>query len=175
MSAVTDQTPPDAAPTRIWQRFVRWFHPTSSDSITIDRSADVVWRVYTDIARWPEWTASVSSAELDPPGPLAVGSKASIKQPRLPRVDWTVTRLEPDRSWVWENNARGAKTVAAHVLTPLADGRTRVDLSIDQRGVIGRPIGWLVRRLTRRYLRYEAEGLRRRSESTPSEDGTVAT
>ena len=172
---MTDQTPSDNASTTVWHRFVRWFHPTSADSITIDRPPDVVWKVYTDVARWQEWTASVSSAELDPPGPLAIGSRASIKQPRLPRVEWTVTALEPDRSWVWENEAPGAKSVAAHVLTPLDDGRTHVDLSIDQRGLIGRPIGWLVRRLTRRYLRYEAEGLRRRSESTPNDEGTVAT
>ena len=162
---MTAPTSPDAEPSSVWRRFLRWFHPTSADSITIDRPSDVVWQVYTDVARWPEWTASVSSAEVDPPGPLAVGSKASIKQPRLPRVEWTVTTLEPGRSWVWENKAPGAKTVAAHVLTPLGDGRTHVDLSIDQRGVIGRPVGWLVRRLTRRYLRFEAEGLRRQSES----------
>jgi hypothetical protein len=67
---------------------------------------------------------------------------------------------------MWVNKARGANTVAAHVLTPLDGGRTHVDLSIDQRGAIGRPVGWLVRRLTRRYLRLEAEGLRRQSEST---------
>ena len=174
MCAVTDQTTPDGA-SSTWQRFVRWFHPTSADAITIDRPPDVVWKVYSDVARWPEWTASVTSAELDPPGPLAVGSKASIKQPRLPSVEWTVSALEPNRSWIWENIAPGAKTVAAHVLTPLDDGRTHVDLSIDQRGVIGRPVGWLVRRLTRRYLRYEAEGLRRRSESTPSEGWDAAT
>jgi uncharacterized membrane protein len=172
---VTDQTSPDSASTTAWQRFVRWFHPTSADSITIDRPPEVVWKVYSDIASWPEWTQSVTSAALDPEGPLAIGSRASIKQPRLPRVEWTVTALRPDRSWMWESKAPGATTVATHVLTPLDDGRTQVELSIDQRGVIGRPIGWLVRRLTRRYLRYEAEGLRRRSESTPNDDAAEAT
>ena len=166
---MTEQTSPDDPPTTVRRRFLRWFHPTSAESITIDRPPDVVWSVYTDVARWPDWTASVSSAAVDPPGLLAVGSRASIKQPRLPRVEWTVTALQPDRSWVWANKAPGANTVAAHVLTPLGDGRTHVDLSIDQRGLIGRPVGWLVRRLTRRYLRYEAEGLKRRSESTPND------
>jgi hypothetical protein len=69
-------------------------------------------------------------------------------------------------SWEWANRSLGARTTADHRLTPLGDGRTRVDLSIDQRGLVGRPIGWLVRRTTRRYLRMEAEGLRARAEST---------
>ena len=59
----------------------------------------------------------------------------------------------------------GASTVAAHSLRALDDGRTHVELWIDQRGVVGRAIGVLVRRMTRRYLRMEAEGLKRRSEA----------
>jgi hypothetical protein len=80
-----------------------------------------------------------------------------------------VTQLEPGRSWRWENRSPGAATTADHVLTPIGETSTHVDLSIDQRGLLGRPIGWLARRTTRRYLRLEAEGLRRRSESSPPE------
>jgi hypothetical protein len=141
------------------------FGSISTDTITIDAPIAVVWAVYSDIEHWPGWTASVTTARLDPRGPLAVGSRASIKQPRFPRVTWTVTALEPQRSWQWANHSVGAHTTADHRLTPLDDGRTKVDLSIDQRGVLGRPIGWLVKRTTRRYLRMEAEGLRARSES----------
>ena len=139
--------------------------PRISDTIEIDAPVDIVWSVYSDVARWPEWTASVTSVDLDPPGPLALGSRARIKQPRLPRVEWTVTALEPGREWVWQNKAPGATSVAAHSVTAAGDGRTHVELWIDQRGVIGRAVGLLVRRMTRRYLRMEAEGLKRRSES----------
>ena len=141
------------------------FGSISTDTITIDAPIAVVWAVYSDIEQWPGWTASVTTARLDPRGPLAVGSQASIKQPRFPRVTWTVTALESQRSWQWANHSVGAHTTADHRLTPLDGGRTKVDLSIDQRGVLGRPIGWLVKRTTRRYLRMEAEGLRARSES----------
>jgi hypothetical protein len=144
---------------------VSMFGSTSSDTVTIDAPNAIVWDVYSDIEHWPEWTASVTTAHLDPSGPLALGSRASIKQPRLPRVTWTVSHIEPGRSWQWANHTVGAHTNADHRLTPLDSGRTRVDLSIDQRGVLGRPIGWLVKRTTRRYLRMEAEGLRARSES----------
>ena len=140
------------------------FGATTSDEITVDAPAERVWQVYSDVERWPEWTASVSTARFEAVGPLAIGARVRIKQPRLPAVTWTVTALEPGRSWTWENRSPGATTSADHQLTPLDDGRTHVDLSIEQRGVLGRPLGWLLRRLTRRYLRLEAEGLRRCSE-----------
>jgi uncharacterized membrane protein len=139
--------------------------PRTSDSIDIDAPVDVVWSVYSDVARWPEWTDSVTSVELSPQGPLAIGSKARIKQPRLPNVEWTVTTFEPGREWVWENRSPGATSVAAHSVRADGDARTHVELWIDQRGFVGRAVGLLVRRTTRRYLRMEAEGLKRRCES----------
>jgi uncharacterized membrane protein len=142
----------------------------TSDSIDVEASVDLVWSVYSDVERWPEWTKSVTSVELSPDRPLAVGSRARIKQPRLPRVEWTVTALDPGREWVWENRSPGATSIAAHAVRALDDRRTRVDLWIDQRGVVGRAIGVLVRRTTRRYLRMEAEGLKRRSESMFAQD-----
>ena len=137
----------------------------TSDSIDIDAPVDVVWSVYSDVEHWPDWTASVTTVELSPSGSLAVGSRATIKQPRLPKVEWTVTALDAGREWVWENKSPGAVSVAAHSVRALDDGRTHVELWIDQRGVVGRAIGVLLRRMTRRYLRMEAEGLKRKSES----------
>lgn len=141
----------------------------TSDSIDVDAPVEVVWAVYSDVAHWHEWTASVTSVELSPSGPLAVGGRARIKQTRLPKVEWTVTALDPGREWVWENTSPGARSVAAHSVRALDDGRTHVELWIDQRGAIGRAIGVLARRMTRRYLRMEAEGLKRRSEALAGE------
>jgi uncharacterized membrane protein len=148
------------------------FASRTSDAIDIDAPADLVWSVYSDVVGWPAWTASVTSVELTPSGPLAIGSRAQIKQPRLPRVEWAVTALEPGREWVWENKAPGATSVAAHSVVASADDRAHVELWIDQRGVVGRLIGVLVRRMTRRYLRMEAEGLKRRCETLAREQRT---
>jgi uncharacterized membrane protein len=145
------------------------FASRASDAIDIDADADLVWSVYSDVVAWPTWTASVTSVELSPSAPLAVGSRAQIKQPRLPRVEWTVTALESGREWVWENKAPGATSVAAHSVVASGEGRAHVELWIDQRGLVGRAIGVLVRRMTRRYLRMEAEGLKRRCESLARE------
>ena len=106
----------------------------AEDSIDIEAPADVVWRVYADVERWPDWTASMDEVTFVRGDALADGAEVRIKQPRLPRVTWVVTELRPGASWTWEARSPGALTVARHVVTATDDGTTRVEQSIDQTG-----------------------------------------
>lgn len=131
-----------------------------------DIAADVeqVWAVLVDVPRWPEWTASVSRAERGEPGPLAVGATARLTQPKLRPAVWRVTELTEGREFTWVSQTPGVRTRGEHRLLPLPDGRTRVELVIAQSGPLAGLIGWLYGDLLRRYLRLEADGLKRRSE-----------
>ncbi len=132
---------------------------------TVDIAAcrALVFAVLTDVARWPEWTPSVTSARLLGPGPLGVGSRVLVRQPRLPAVEWEVTDLDPERGFTWVATAPGVRTVGSHDLEPHGAG-TRVRLRLAQTGPLGVVIGGLTRGLTRRYVRLEGEGLRRHCE-----------
>ena len=132
-------------------------------AISIDAPADVVWGVFSDVERWPEWTASVTGLRaLDGPG-LAVGKRFEIKQPRLPKLVWQVTELDEGRSWTWEQRSPGGRTIAVHEVHP--DGnRTRVTQRLEQRGPIGGLVARLMRGTTKRYLDLEGQGLKARSE-----------
>jgi uncharacterized membrane protein len=132
-------------------------------AISIDAPADVVWGVFSDVERWPGWTASVTGLRaLDGPG-LAVGKRFEIKQPRLPKLVWQVTELDEGRSWTWEQRSPGGRTIAVHEVRP--DGnRTRVTQRLEQRGPIGGLVARLMRGTTKRYLDLEAKGLKARSE-----------
>jgi uncharacterized protein YndB with AHSA1/START domain len=134
-------------------------------SVEIAAAPDVVWAAWADVERWPEWTASISEIRRLDSGPFGVGSRARIKQPRLPAVVWEVTEADPGRSFVWVTRAPGAVTEAAHRLTPNGDGRVTAALSVRQSGPLGTVFGRLTAGLTRRYLRMEADGIKRRCET----------
>lgn len=136
----------------------------TDSSVEIDASPSVVWEVFTDVERWAEWTASIERiVALDGAG-IAVGKRFEIKQPRMPKLVWEVTELDPGVSWTWRQRSPGGTTLAAHEVVPLGTDRTLVRQRIDQRGPVGVAVGVLMKRLTRRYLELEAQGLKARSE-----------
>ena len=150
-----------------------WYMITDC-GIDIDAPASVVWDVFSDVERWPEWTASVTRlVALDGPG-IEVGKRFEIKQPRMPKLVWVVTDVSPGRSWTWVQRSPGGLTEASHEVTVLSDGRARVGQRLDQRGPVGALVGLLMRRMTRRYLDLEAEGLKSRSEQTSRPSGPTS-
>jgi uncharacterized protein YndB with AHSA1/START domain len=134
-------------------------------SVEIDAVSSSVWAVFVDVARWPEWTASVERITPLDGADLEVGRRYEIKQPRFPKLVWEVTDLDAGTAWTWEQRSLGRTTLATHELAPKESGGTVVRLSIDQRGPLGVVVGTLTRSLTRRYLDLEAQGLKARCES----------
>jgi uncharacterized membrane protein len=64
----------------------------TESSVEIDAPASLVWDVFSDVERWPEWTDSVTRlVALDGPG-LAIGKRFEIKQPKLPTLVWSAPR-----------------------------------------------------------------------------------
>ena len=132
----------------------------TESSVEIEAPASIVWDVFVDVELWPSWTASVTRiVALDGPG-IEVGKRFKIKQPWLASRVWKVTEDEPGVSWTWRQRSPGGTTTASHEVVPDGNDRTLVRQRIDQRG----PVGVLMRRLTRRYLDLEGQGLKSYSE-----------
>ncbi|MGY0004531.1 SRPBCC family protein [Micromonospora sp. I033] len=134
------------------------------ESVEIAADADRVWAVQTDVERWPEWTPSVTAARRLEPGPLTLGATARLAQPRLRPAIWRVTEFDPPHLFVWESDSPGVRSRGEHRIVPLADGRVRAELVMAQTGPLAGLVGLLAGRTIRRYLRQEADGLRRRCE-----------
>jgi uncharacterized membrane protein len=135
-----------------------------STSVDVRAPAGRVWEVLVDVERWPEWATTVTSVRRLDGGPLAVGSRVRVEQPRIPATEYVVTELEPGRSFTWVATGPGVRTTARHRLEDLGAGGTRVTLAVEQAGPVGAVMGRFYRRLTDRYLAAEAEGIRARSE-----------
>lgn len=125
----------------------------------IDASPAHVWEVMSDVSRWPEWTPTIESVRRLDDGPLAVGSRAEVRQPRLPRATWQVSELVPGRSFTWEANGPGMRTIGRHEVVPDAGGGSTVTLGIEQTGPMGAVAAVVWRRLTQRYIEVEAQSL----------------
>jgi Polyketide cyclase / dehydrase and lipid transport len=132
-------------------------------SITTDIPAPqpLVWSVVADVARWPEWTASVSRVKMLSPGPLQIGSRVRIHQPKLPPAFWRVTDLNPGASFTWISRAPGVRVTEQHTAAAIAIG-THVTLFIHYEGLFGALLSWWVGKLNDRYLEMEADGLKAR-------------
>jgi uncharacterized membrane protein len=132
-------------------------------SIDIDAPRERVWAVMTDVERWPEWTSSIVTLRRLDEGPLRTGSRARIRQPGLFPTVWRVTDLEPGMRFTWISTSPGLRVTASHTIEP-ASRSVRVTLAVQYDGLFGGLMGRMTRNLTNRYLRLEAEGLKRRSE-----------
>jgi uncharacterized membrane protein len=127
----------------------------------IDAPAQRVWEVLFDVVRWPDWTPTIHSVERLDDGAFEVGSRARVRQPKLPQATWEVTEVVDGRSFTWEAAGPGMKTIARHEVVPDDTGST-VTLSIEQSGPLGAVAAPLWRRLTQRYIELEAESLDKR-------------
>ena len=134
-----------------------------TSTVTIAAPAQDVFDSYVDVQRWPAWSDTVTSLVRLEPGPLQLGSRARIKQPKLREAVWEVTEYTAGRSFTWVSRFPGVVSTARHVVIPAGDGAT-VTLSVEQSGLLGWLVGLLTKRLTERYLAVESAGLKRLCE-----------
>lgn len=146
----------------------------NEDSIEIDAPPQLVWDVFSDVERWPEWTASVTSLTGQDGSALAAGKRFAIKQPGLQKLVWKVAEIEPGTSWTWVHRSPGVLVTARHYVAALPGGRTLVRQELDQRGVLGALVAQLTVKRTKRFLAMEARGLKARSEQLSRANGPHA-
>ena len=138
--------------------------PGWSHTVIIAAPPERVWPVVVDVDRWPERIPTVEAVERLDAGPLAVGSRTRLQQPRLPTAVWTVTELTPGSSYTWVSRSPGVTVTASHLVEPHPDG-SRLTLAVDVSGPIA-SIGWLLTRsLTKRYVETEAASMKRAAEA----------
>jgi uncharacterized membrane protein len=135
-------------------------------SVTFDTqaSADRVFSVLHDVEHWPEWTSTMTTVKKMDDGPLVVGSKVRVRQPKLLPAVWLVTELDQDRVFTWCTRSPGLQVTGDHRIESVGSSR-RITLSINVSGPLGPLVSRLIRGLNQRYIATEAKGLKERCEA----------
>jgi uncharacterized membrane protein len=124
-----------------------------------------VWEVLVDLEHWPQWTPTVTRVARLETGPLTVGSRARIWQPRLMTTVWRVTTLDANAGiFIWQTGRPGIRITASHHVEHAAGGSTRLTLTLHYGGLLGPLMAWQLKHLNWEYLTKEAQGLKRHCE-----------
>jgi hypothetical protein len=126
-------------------------------TFTADPAA--VWKVWTDVARWPEWDVSKEIAILH--GPFHPGVCGWAKQRGNLGGSFTITAVDDGRHWVTECPVPFGKVLFDHLIEPVADGRVRVVKRVEVQGGFG-PLFRLLAPKIRREIAESLDALERR-------------
>ncbi|MFL6079412.1 MAG: SRPBCC family protein [Ornithinibacter sp.] len=122
--------------------------------------ADRLWAVLSDVRRWPQWLPTVDAVTPHEPDRAdEVGASYTVEQPGMPRAVWTMTDIDPGRSFTWESVRPGIRTVGTHTLTPGPDGSTTIGLAIQWSGFLAPLIRLTLGRKSLDYVTREAAAL----------------
>ena len=135
------------------------------ESIDIHAEQQRVWDVLSDLEAWPNHVESVDIVELLTPPPVALGSRFRLKQPKLPEGTWVITAWEPPTFFAFRQSSGGVTSVAGHRVEALDEGRSRLILSLNMRGVMVPVIALFLRALTHSYMTAEAQSIKGAAES----------
>lgn len=134
-------------------------------TVQIDAPAARVWDVMLDVERWPEWTRTMLEVRRLDAGPLMVGSRVFVRQPRLRPAEWTVAELDhAERTFTWTTRSFSVLVTARHRVDERGAGSTAT-LSVGLSGALSPVVRALTRSMMKSYLLTEASGLKARSES----------
>ena len=124
-----------------------------------------MWEVLSDLEAWPQRIETVDVVELLTPVPVSEGSCVRLKQPKLPEGTWEVTVWDAPSYFEFRQKSGGVTNVAGHRVEALEEGRSRLTLTLDMRGLLVPVVALFYKGLTNRYMTVEAQGMKRAAES----------
>lgn len=91
-----------------------------------------VWRIWTDVVRWPEWDASKEIAQMD--GEFRAGTSGWVKKHNALGGTFAITSVEPGRRWISESPLPLGRVIFDHIVEPVPGGQVRVVKGVQVEG-----------------------------------------
>ncbi|MFS8102061.1 SRPBCC family protein [Lentzea alba] len=105
-------------------------------------SVEVVWELWSDVSRWPEWDPSLESVTFA--GPFSVGSRGTLVIKGQGPISFVLTEIEERTSFVDETSVPGALIRFGHLVEELPEGRLRVSYDVVITGPAAEALGPVV-------------------------------
>jgi len=122
-----------------------------------------VWRVWSDVNRWPEWNPDMKESRLD--GPLKLGATGMINTKSGGKHDVVVTHFQDGRSFELESTALpGTKMAIRATITPSGAG-TRISQGFEPRGLLAPLLGPMMSGQILKTFNAVLDGLKRKVET----------
>jgi len=132
-------------------------------SLETKAPADRVWRVWSDVNRWPEWNPDMKESRLD--GPLKLGATGMINTRSGGKHDVVVTHYQEGRSFELESTAMpGTKMAIRATIAPSGSG-TRITQGFEPRGLLAPVVGPMMGGMILKTFNSVLNGLKQKVES----------
>ena len=132
-------------------------------SLETKAPADRVWRVWSDVNRWPEWNPDMKESRLD--GPLKLGATGMINTRSGGKHDVVVTHYQEGRSFELESTAMpGTKMAIWATIAPSGSGTTIMQ-GFEPRGLLAPVVGPMMGGMILKTFNSVLNGLKQKVES----------
>src|SRR6266487_2429854 len=116
---------------------------TTEHSTETTAAPEAIWRVWSDVERWPDWNADLERAELS--GPFAAGSTITMYQRGGDTIELRIAEASEPEGFVDQADLGEVVVRTIHRLKPLEGGRARViyrmEISGPEADTLGPQIG----------------------------------
>jgi hypothetical protein len=102
---------------------------TYKHTVETDVSPAVIWALYEDVSTWPSWDAQAELITRD--GPFEAGTTGTMKFIGQEPLPYRLAKVEQLHEFVDETPVGALVVRVSHLLTPLPDGRLRIDYSAE--------------------------------------------
>ena len=132
-------------------------------SLETKAPADRVWRVWSDVNRWPEWNPDMKESRLD--GPLKLGATGMINTRSGGKHDVVVTHYQEGRSFELESTAMPGTKMAIRATIAASGSGTTITQGFEPRGLLAPLVGPMMGGMILKTFNSVLNGLKQKVES----------
>jgi hypothetical protein len=112
---------------------------TTEHTIETTASPEAIWRLWSDVATWPEWNEDIEKIEIS--GPFAVGSTIAMTPKGQDTVELRIAEASESHLFIDEAEFPDVVVRTVHRIDPLGGDRSKVTYRMEISGPAADTVG----------------------------------